>query len=182
MKSPRIAAGLTALSLTVNAHALPAVGAAGPGGRVVDAEGRGLDLRGIKGKPTLLVYEDQEATKQNVALKTQLAKLASGDKYRQAIALVAVADVEGYDYWPARGFVKSAIRSESKKLGNTIYVDWNGSVRKSAGFTKGKSTVLLVGPDGKIMFSHEGTMAPPEREKLLALLRAQVEPEPTPAP
>lgn len=178
MKSPRIAASLCALTMTVSAHALPAVGAVGPSGKVVDAEGRGLDLRAVKGKPTLLVYEDQEATKQNVELKTQLAKLAAGERYRAAIALVAVADVEGYDYWPARGFVKSAIRAESKKLGNTIYVDWTGAVRKASGFSKGKSTILLVGTDGKVLFSHEGKLPPAEREKLLTLLRSQVEATP----
>lgn len=182
MKTPLIAAGLCALTLSATAQALPAVGAPGPGGKVVDAEGRGLDLHAIKGKPTLLVYEDKEATKQNLELKTQLSKLASGDKYRKAIALVAVADVEGYDYWPARGFVKSAIRSESKKLGNTIYVDWDGSMRRLSGFTKGMSTIILVGSDGKIMFSHEGKMAKAEREKLLSLLRSQVEPEPEQSP
>lgn len=177
MKRWLIAANLCVVSLLSSANALPLVGAPGPGGKVVDTEGRGLDLRAIKGKPTLLVYENKEATKQNLELKNQLSKLAAGDKYRKAIALVAVADVEGYDYWPARGFVKSAIRSESKKLGNPIYVDWDGSMRKAAGFTKGLSTIVLVGPDGKVVFSHEGKMAAADREKLLVLLKQQVEPE-----
>ncbi len=175
MKLVLAAACLCAITLAATATALPAVGATGPGGTVVDAEGRGLDLHAIKGKPTLLVYEDKEATKQNLQLKSELSKLAAGDIYRQAIALVAVADVEGYDYWPARGFVKSAIRTESKKLGNTIYVDWTGGVRKAAGFTKGMSTIMLMGRDGKVLFSHEGAMAGPERTRLLALLKEQVE-------
>jgi len=176
MKTPFVVAATFAVAtLTADAHALPTVGAAGPRGTVVDAEGRPLDLQQIKGKPTLLVYEDKEATKQNVELKSELAKLAAGGNYTQAIALVAVADVEGYDFWPARGFVKSAIRSESKKLGSTIYVDWSGGVRKGAGFTKGQSTIVLVGADGKVLFSHEGKMAIPERKALLALLAQQVE-------
>lgn len=175
MKPHLAAAGLCMLSISSPALALPGVGAAGPAGMVVDADGRGRDLLANQGKPTLLVYEDQAATKQNVELKTELSRLASGDKYRTAIALVAVADVEGYDYWPARGFVKGAIRSESKKLGNTIYVDWNGGVRKAAGFKKGMSTILLMGRDGKILFSHEGTMTAVQRKQLLELLKSQVE-------
>lgn len=179
MKPQFAAAGLYMLTLTSNAIALPAVGSSGPAGTVVDADGHGRDLHSNQGKPTLLVYEDQAATKQNVALKSELSRLAAGDKYRTAIALVAVADVEGYDYWPARGFVKGAIRKESKKLGNTIYVDWNGGVRKAAGFKKGMSTILLMGRDGKILFSHEGTMTPAQRTALLDLLKTQVE-EPKP--
>ena len=162
-----------------SALALPAVGAAGPSGTVVDADGHGKDLHESHGKPMLLVYEDQAATKQNLELKSELSRLAAGDKYRKAIALVAVADVEGYDYWPARGFVKGAIRTESKKLGNPIYVDWSGGVRKAAGFKKGLSTILLMGRDGKVLFSHEGAMAAKERAALLALLAKQVE-EPKP--
>ena len=66
-------------------------------------------------------------------MKEELGKLAKGDRYKTAIALLAVADVEGYDYWPVRGFVKSAIRKESRKFGTTIYCDWDGSFRSALG-------------------------------------------------
>lgn len=166
---------VVATSISNVALALPKVGHDVPNARVVDVDGKSLELRTLRGKPMLVVYEDQEGTKQNLVLKSELSKRAAGERYRTAISLVAVADVDGYDYWPARGFVKRAIRSESKKLGNKIYVDWNGSMRKSAGFTKGLSTVLLVGADGKILFSHEGTLDMIKRAQLLALLEAEVE-------
>lgn len=168
----------TTIALSLGMHhasALPSVGAVRPAARVVDADGRWLDLRGINGKPTLVVYESQDAQSQNVALKNELSTLAAGEKYRNAVVLLPVADVESYDYWPARGFVKSAIRGESKKLNATIYCDWDGSFRKAAGLRRGYSTIMLIGQDGKVLFSYEGTVPKEERDKLVALLKTQVE-------
>jgi hypothetical protein len=157
------------------AAALPRVGGLRPALIVADVDGRTLDLRAINGKPTLVVYESKEASTQNLELKTALSKLASGEAYRNAVVLVPVADVESYDYWPARGFVKSAIRDESKKLKATIYADWDGSFRKTAGLKRDKSTIILIGKDATIRFVYEGTLPKEERDRLISMLRAEVE-------
>jgi Bacterial protein of unknown function (YtfJ_HI0045) len=162
---------------SVTAMCLPRVGGLRPALVVADVDGGTLDLRAINGKPTLVVYESKEASNQNLALKDELSKLAAGELYRKTVILVPVADVESYDYWPARGFVKSAIRDESRKLNATIYADWDGSFRKSAGLKRDKSTIILIGRDAKIRFVYEGTLPKGERTRLIALLRAEVEPE-----
>jgi Bacterial protein of unknown function (YtfJ_HI0045) len=164
----------TLTMLAASADALPAVGGVRPQAVVVDANGGRLDLRGINGKPTLVVYESQGAQSQNVALKDELSKLAKGEKYRNAIALIPVADVESYDYWPARGFVKSSIRSESRKMNATIYCDWDGSFRRTAGFRRDYSTIMLIGADGRVAWVYEGTVPAEERAKLIGMLKAQV--------
>ena len=71
--------------------------------------------------------------------------------------------------------VKDAIREESKKVGTTIYCDWTGSFRKAFKLAKGKSSVVLVGKDGKVLFAGEGKLSADDRKKLLALLKSQVE-------
>lgn len=164
------------VTLAASASGLPAVGKKRPALSVTDVDGNTLDLRGINGKPTLVIYESQAAAPQNAALKAELSKLATGEAYRSTVALVPVADVEGYDFWPARGFVKDAIRSESKKLNTTIYVDWKGSFRRSAGLRKDTSTVILIGKDANVRFAHEGPLSAEQRQELLQLLRAEVEP------
>lgn len=162
------------LGLATDAQALPAVGGARPGGTVVDADGNAFDTRAVNGKPMLLVYEDKGSATQNKELKDDLGKLASGEKYRTKVALIPIADVEGYDYWPASAFVKSSIRSESKKINSKIYIDWDGSFRKASGFTQGKSTIVLVGADGKVRYAYEGTLPKDERDKLIAALKKEV--------
>jgi predicted transcriptional regulator len=168
-----LAAGVGGAS--TSALALPSVGADAPNGKVMDADDKALEVKTLKGKPVLIVYEDRDSAKQNEKLKKALGDLAKGDKYKSKVALAAVADVSSYDFWPAKGFVKDAIREESKKAGTTIYCDWDASFRKAFKLTKGKSSVVLVGKDGKVLFAGEGSLSEADHKKLLALLKAQVE-------
>lgn len=170
--------GATVLVLGVagRASAAPNVGSVRPAARVVDADDRVFDLHGVSGKPMLVLYEDKDSAKVNVALKDDLARLARGDRYKNAVALVPVADVERFDFWPARGFVKDAIRGESKKIGATIYCDWDGSFRRATQIAKNTSSVILFGRDGRVLFAWDGQVPKEERERLLAMLRAEVEP------
>ena len=172
-----IGASVAAAMFAVATHAgaLVAPGSLRPGGRVHDAEDQTLDLRAINGKPILVLYEDKDSAKLNEALKADLSRLAKGDRYRKAVALVPVADVQSFDFWPVRGFVKDAIRSESKKHGATIYCDWDGNFQRAAGFKRGTSSVLLIGRDARVLFSHEGALSARQREQLIALLRSEVE-------
>jgi hypothetical protein len=162
-------------SMASASWALPSPGTMRPAAQVVDADGRALDLRSINGKPILVLYEDKGSAKTNVALKRELSVLAKSGRYRSAIALVPVADVSSYDYWPARGFVKSAIRSESRKVGATIYCDWDGSFRRAAGVRSGTSSVVLFGRNARVAYAWEGAMPKPERDRLIGLLRAEVD-------
>lgn len=168
-----IAAGVSGASMT--ALGLPPVGKDAPNGKAEDADGKAIETKNLKGKPVLIVYEDRDSAKQNEKLKKELSDLAKGDKYKSSVALAAVADVSSYDFWPAKGFVKDAIREESKKAGTTIYCDWNASFRKAFKLTKGKSSIVLVGKDGKVLFAGEGSLSESDRKKVLALLKAQVE-------
>lgn len=166
------AASITSASTS---DALPKVGDVRPSARAVDGDDRSLDLGAISGRPILVVYEDKDSATLNAPLKADLSRLARGDRYRNAVALVPVANVEGYDYWPIRGFVKDAIKDESRKVGATIYCDWDGSFRRSLGVVGNTSSVVLVGRDGRILFAWEGFMPKEARERLLGLLRAEVE-------
>lgn len=165
-----------------DASALVPVGSLRPAAQTVDADGHLLDLRAINGKPILVLYEDKDSAKMNDAFKGELSRLAKGDRYRNAVALVPVADVQSYDFWPARGFVKDAIRGESKKMGATIYCDFDGAFQRAAGFRRGTSSVMLVGRDARVLFAAEGTLTKDDRERVIALLKAEVEGREGPRP
>jgi hypothetical protein len=171
-----LAAGAIALALFAGApvEALPLAGALRPEVELTDAWERSIRLSTYRGMPVLVVYEDKGSSEQNAALKRELAVLAKGDKYRRLIALVAVADVTGYDYWPIRGFVKGAIRGESEKQSTVIYCDWDGHVRHALGLERGQSNVVLYGSDGAVLYAHAGPMSAEERRGFVELLRAQV--------
>ncbi|WP_237245015.1 MULTISPECIES: YtfJ family protein [Sorangium] len=172
------AASAGALSLALisgAALALPTVGDRAPNARVEDADGRELQLKALRGKPILIMYEDKDSTAQNQALKDALAKLAKGDRYRRAMAVTAIADVSSYDFWPAKGFVKDAIREESRKVRATIYCDWDGSFREAYRLRRGISNVVLVGKSGQVLFAAEGKLKPEAQTRVLDLLRNEVE-------
>ena len=157
-----------------SALALPELRSLAPSARIDDAYGRTLDLRMPYGRPVLVLYEDRGSSSQNAPLKDDLAKLAKGDRYKDSIALVPVADVSAFDFWPVRGIVAGAIRSESARFATTIYCDWTGAFRARFGLKKGVSSVLLVAPDGSVLFAQEGGLGPADRERLIGLLREQV--------
>lgn len=180
MKSiPRLAFCVTVVSALLMfgaiANAVPTVGADRPNVILQDGWDRTFELGRYRGMPTLVVYEDKDSATINQPLKDELSKLAKGDRYKKLIALVAVADVSGYDYWPVRGFVKDAIKSESHKQGTLIFCDWDGRVRNALGLRRGTSNVVLFGKDDKVVFSHAGALSKDQQKQLIALLREQVD-------
>lgn len=169
------AAALSVALISGAALALPPVGGQAPNARVEDADGRELQLKALRGKPILIVYEDKDSKTQNQSLKDALAKLAKGDRYRRSIAVAAIADVSSYDFWPAKGFVKDAIREESQKVGATIYCDWDGTFRAAYQLRRGISNVILVGKNGQVLFAAEGKLKPEAQSRVLDLLRKEVD-------
>ena len=167
-----------ALGVASNTFALPSVGGAVPSASVEDADGHALDTRSVGKKPLLVIYEDKDSATVNQAMKDDLAKLAKGDKYKKSVALVPVADVSAYDFWPVKGFVKDSIRAESRKVGATIYCDWSGAFRSALGIARGTSSVVLVGRDGKVRFTSQGALRAADRAKLIEMLRAEVDAAP----
>lgn len=157
------------------AFALPSVGEMGKNVNLEDADGRVIKLEALVGKPILIVYEDKASTKMNQPFKDELSKLAKGDKYKDKVALAAVADLTAYNYWPVKGFVKDSIREESKKLGTTIFCDWNGHVQVSYAFRKKTSSIVLLNKQGRVVFAAEGKMSPEQRKQAIDLLKAEVE-------
>ena len=168
---PLIAAVATASS---DSFAIPKSGEGLPSASVVDANGTSFDTASVKGRPLLIVYEDKDSGKDNQALKDELAAFAREGDYRDRIALVAVADVSSFNFWPARGFAKDAIRRESARAGTTVYCDWDGVFRERLTLTKGKSNVVLVGKDGKVLYAAHGAMGENARARFFSLLRGEL--------
>ena len=167
--------GLLAAAALATAFLAPPADAALPNARVLDANDRSFDLASTMGKPVLVVYEDKDSAQLNAPFKTELARLAKGDKYRQAVALIPVADVRSYDYWPVRGFVKDAIRKESGKQGTTIYCDWNGDFARKLSLQKGTSNVALYSKTGRLLFVKQGILSSAEIQQALGLLKSEVD-------
>lgn len=157
-----VAAALSTLVAPGMAAAAPAKGADAPEASVEDVEGKKLALSSLEGKTVVVVYEDKDSAKLNDAFKEGLKKLDLS-----SVAVLPVADVSEYNSWPAKGFVKDAIREESKKAGVTIYCDWDASFRKALELTKGTSCIVVLSKKGKVLFAHDGALSEDQRKAAL---------------
>ena len=154
--------------------ALPNPGAKATQAQIADLDGRVLQLDWPHDKPVLILYEGKSAEMQNMPFKNELERLANEEtNSRKAIHFVAVADVSKYDYWPVRGIAERIIRQKAAATGSTIYCDWDGRFRQAFGLEPHKSSVLLIGTDGRVQFSAAGPMNAQVREKLIGMLRAE---------
>jgi hypothetical protein len=168
MRRAMLTAALFVLVATTDALALPTVGTAAPIFEVFDGDDHGVKLAAFRGKPTLVVFEDKDAASQNELFKTRLSLTIVAKGIAKKMSTMPIADVAGYDYWPARGFVKDAIASAATKSGTTIYADWKGDARKKLAAPAGKSTLVLLDAKGTVVWASSGALDKDAQDRLLA--------------
>ncbi len=173
--APPISVLISIALLVGSAGALPPVGSSPTTTTTLeDADGRALDARAAAGRPMLVVYEDRDTSQQNAPLKRDLKALAGETPRFAALFMLPVADVSDYDYWPAKGFVRSAIRDESTRAGLSIYCDWDGGFRGALQLRRKTSSVVLIGKDGRVLFAAEGSLSADARKRVVALVRTEI--------
>lgn len=170
------ASALLLISLlgAVPALAVPKEGDVAANARLEDADDHGFELRTLKGKPFVIVYDDPTSAPTSEAFRRELLKLAKSAPYNSTVRVVLAGDVSSYDYWPAKGIVKNAVREETRKQGTTIYCDWTAGLRTAYRFRSGVSNVVLVGRDGRVAFASEGVPKGAEQKRFYEALRVQV--------
>ena len=126
-----------------------------------DGNGTTLAKADIAGRIIVCFYETDKTSETNGELKTALAKAIErvnvGDK-AQNIGLpfvLAVADCSGAKP-PFIAFWESALRGKSKKIGYTLWGDWDGKMREDYRFTKDEANFALVDRDGRIRCKTSG--------------------------
>ena len=161
-----------ALSVAERADATPKSGVGLPSVNLIDAWDRSTPAKNFAGTATIVFYEDKDTGKTTEALKADLKKRSNPDGSGLALTVVPVADVTGYDYWPARGFVKDAVKKESKKQKTTIFVDFDGAAAKAFDAKHGEATVVVYGKDGKVIASHGGPFSESDRKAFVEIVVA----------
>ncbi|XXF79007.1 YtfJ family protein [Myxococcaceae bacterium GXIMD 01537] len=133
--------------------------------------GQKVSLSRWRGKPVILFYEDKKSTALNARLKEQLFKRGKERGLLDAAFVVAVANLEAYDFFPARQIALSYVRDEEKKVGVPILVDLDGTLGAAPwGLPKKTSNVLLLDGEGKLVFRHSGQMKEAEVEAFFGTL------------
>ncbi|MRG92481.1 hypothetical protein GF068_11160 [Polyangium spumosum] len=158
-----------------SAQAVLSEQAVAPNARVEDADGKAVEIKSLKGKPIVIVYDDRTSAPKSEAFRRELVKLLKTGPYASKVSLLLVADVSPYDFWPARGTVKDAVREETKKQGTTVYCDWTGGMRTAYKLKNEITGVVMVGKDGRVAFAKEGVPQGADQKRLVEALKAAVE-------
>ena len=151
--------------LTIALLAVSAPLAAKPNAGPLDAKLRGSDGKEVvlsrwRGKPVILFYEDRHSTTLNSSFKEALFARGKAQGLLDVAWVVAVANLESYDFFPARGIALSHVRDEEKKWGIPILVDLKGTLGASPWNLPTKtSSVLLMDGNGQVVFHYSGRMA-----------------------
>lgn len=156
----------------------PPPGGFQPAGALLDARLMNLgdqvvSLRALTGtgRVVVLLHQDRHSSEQNAAFKDALGKLAA--RYADRLQLVALADVGGYDFWPAKGYVKDALRPLSTAGSVTVLCDWKSSVRKAYSLPAKQSAVFVIAR-GELRHLARGTLTASEAEALLSSIEQLV--------
>jgi len=161
--------------------------ASGPGARrdqpldasLVSSRGEAVQLKAHFGLPTVLFYEDRQSTALNQQTKDELFARGKRDGLLQAAKVVAVANLEGYDWFPARDFALAGVRDAEVKAGVPVLVDWRGVLTAPPwGLPARTSSVLLLDPVGRVTFERSGRLTDADRAALFAALRELIDSAP----
>ncbi|MCP3103706.1 peroxiredoxin family protein [Myxococcus sp. K15C18031901] len=140
-----------------------------------------------RGKPVILFYEDKDSTTLNAGLKEDLFARGKERNLLGSAFVVAVANLQKFDFFPARQIALSYVRDEEKKVGVPILVDLKGTLGEPPWELPTKtSNVLLLDAGGAVVYRHSGRMKPEEQTAFFAALsqlvgvdlRTPVEPAP----
>lgn len=119
------------------------------------------------GHPTIVFYEDKDGGEQNDRFKERLGKLQSKSASAKKVTVVAIADVKSWDFWPAKGFVKDALRSAGNKAGITVWADWSGGGRTSFSATSSTSNIIVLDAAGRVAWASTGKLTTVQEDDLL---------------
>ena len=140
--------------------------------KLVDLADRPVSLRGLSGKVVVVVHQDRHSSEQNPALKERLSALLL--RYPTDLRIVALADVGGYDFWPAKGYVKDALKSLDSGGGALVACDWKGAVRKASQLKQKHSTVFVLSKVLGLVSLTRGQLSMVETEQVAQRVEAEL--------
>ncbi|WP_235216954.1 peroxiredoxin family protein [Archangium violaceum] len=137
------------------------------------SNGKEVALSRWRGKPVILFYEDRHSTTLNSSLKEALFSKGRELGLLDAAFVVAVANLESFNFFPARGIALSHVRDEEKKWGIPILVDLKGTLGAAPWNLPTKtSSVLLLDSQGALVYRYSGRMQEEDQKAFFQTLGA----------
>jgi hypothetical protein len=146
------------------------------GDRAPDFEvesGDGMKMTGemIRGKVAVIFYETKDVTRKNADMKDRLNELydTQSRRVQQEIIRLPVFNCSRV-IWPLTLAWKKALRKHSKRVGVTLYCDWDGRMFRDYRMSDNESNCLMIDKRGTVRFSVSGRITEQQFKRMEELL------------
>ena len=111
----------------------------------------------FRGKVAVIFYETREASRKNSDIKDRFNKLYDGqdEAVRRSIVRIPVINCSRV-VWPVTAVWKQSLRYHSKRVGITLYGDWDGRMAKDYRMKDGDSNLIIIDREGIIRYVSVG--------------------------
>lgn len=171
---------LLCYALDAYAANAPVVGMKAPDFKVISGSGTILQNKNIEGKIAGIFYQprfkeivDQQRPFE-AALDTFYKSLSSSQQAQ--IFRGAFIDTQNIP-WLFRWLTRMKMRSQSKKLGISVYGDWDGSFASAFHSQLGIFNFYIIDPSGEICYYSQGPIEPSEYPTIFEMLRSHLKQE-----
>ncbi len=125
----------------------------------------------IKGKVAIIFYETRDASRKNSDIKDRFNALYDGqeEEVRRSIVRVPVFNCSRI-VWPVTAVWKSSLRYHSKRVGITLYGDWDGDMAKDYRMKDHDSNVMIVDKKGIIRYAAAGRITDEQFREIEGLI------------
>lgn len=138
---------------------------------IESGDGRRLTLDLLKGKVAVIFYETRDASEKNSDIKDRLNGLydRQEDRVRQSIVRVPVFNCSRV-FWPITLVWKEGLRKHSRKVGMTLYGDWDGKMAADYQMRDRESNVVILDRAGTVRYVSSGRISEEEFHGIEELL------------
>jgi predicted transcriptional regulator len=153
--------GMLALCLAAPAAVpSPLVGREAPYFRVESGDGRVLDTGMLRGKVVVMFYEARDCLAKSRPLKKALNAFYNEQRKEEQELILRVPVINcTAAVWPFRGIWKRELVQNSKRVGMTVYGDWDGEMRTSFGMKGDDTNLVILDKKGRVRYFHTGVIA-----------------------
>lgn len=135
------------------------IGREAPPFQVESGDGKVLEAKMLRGKVVVLFYESKDVIAKSRPLKIILNAFYKEQKKedQQMILRVPIYDCTSAT-WPFTGIWKSRLVENSKRVGMTVYGDWDGKMGTSYGMKSDDTNLLIIDKRGIIRYFRSGVV------------------------
>lgn len=149
----------------------PLLGKPAPSFSIRSGDDRTLVPEMLKGKVAVLFYETRDTSKKNSDIKGRFNRLydQQNEDVRQLIVRIAVLNCS-HVIWPATVVWKQSLRYHSKRVGMTLYGDWDGRMARDYQMKDDESNLVIIDRKGIIRYFSSGRITDDEFQGIEDLL------------